>query len=95
METCVYHRQKSGWDFKLVNRRQTQKRMRLILEKSRWDFRSGNRDPGLPFTGLYRCMVWKVLVGFLSGKAGKGNQATNAKKDAFNAWKVRVGLYPG
>lgn len=32
---------------------------------------------------------------FFLEKVGKGNQVTNAKKDAFNARKVRVGLYPG
>ena len=32
---------------------------------------------------------------FFLEKVGKGNQATNAKKDAFNARKVWAGLYPG
>ena len=32
---------------------------------------------------------------FFLEKVGKGNQATNSKKDAFNAWKVWAGLYPG
>ena len=50
------------------------------------------------FTGNTACSRMprkKFQRDFFLEKVGKGNQATNAKKDAFNAWKVRVGLYPG
>ena len=37
----------------------------------------------------------RLTLGKFGWDFTRGKQATNAKKDAFNAWKVLVGLYPG
>ena len=37
----------------------------------------------------------RLTLGKFGWDFTRGKQATNSRKAAFNAWKVRVGLYPG
>ena len=110
MESRVYTGKSPGGTLPGVNRRQTQKRMRLLLEKSRRDFTLGKVKKGKNSPAF--CSARKVRAGFRSGKQAtnsrkvtftarrvptgfrSGKQATNSKKALFGTRRVRAGLYP-
>lgn len=97
-------------DFTRENRRQTQKRMRLMLGKSQWDFTRGKVKKGKNSPAFRSAR--KVRAGFHLGKQAtnskkvtftvwkvptgfrSGKQATNSKKALFGTWRVRAGLHP-
>ena len=82
------HRKKSGRDFTRGKQATNAKRMRLLLEKFRWDFTLGKVKKGKNSPAF--CSARKVRAGFHPGK-----QATNSRKVTFTAGRVPTGFRSG